>query len=310
MWDAATGRAECSAPDAAAANRGPVSSLSLLWGDRLAAGHGSGEVTLWRLPAGGGALLPAGRFDASHSGAVLSLAVLSVRRPAGDSGAHPRALASGGADAMIRLWDPDAPRALIQLKGHSGPVTGLAAVGVGALVSASADGSLRAWGATAMDAPQGFSASCRCLFVASGAVPGGARALCATSDGSFVFAAAAAGPLRLWRWDPSARKLAPRTPPEAAARVHAGGAACAVSVASPDGALVGSSAEGSGELRLWLSAPSAASAAWAPAPGGSAACAPFVVVSGSTASVPCVFFVCRLGPQAMPQAASQSLSQL
>lgn len=286
VWASASGQQECSAPDAAASPRGPVTALARLWADRLAAGHDSGAVTLWRLGPGD-SMTPAGRFDASHSGAVLALAVASARRPGDASGGHPRLLASGGADAMIRLWDPDGggagPRALIPLKSNTGPVTGLAAVGgAGTLISASLDGSLRIWSATAMESGSGgFTVACRCLTNLANAAPGGARALCSTTDGGAVVAGTASGALLLWRWDASGRKLAPHPLPAAAARAHAGrGAASAVALASQDGGLVASCDESSGEVRLWLSAPAldGLDGVWAPAPGGAAACAPFVLV--------------------------------
>lgn len=282
VWSASSGLVDLSAPDAATSPRGPVTSLVRIWGDRLAAGHDSGALSLWKL--GPDALTPAGQLDAVHSGAVLVLAVAAARRTSGDSGAHPRLLASGGADAMIRLWDADGsagPRALIQLKGHSGPISGLSYLQSGMLVSCALDGSLRVWGATAIDSAAGFGASCRCLVVMNGAVPGGARALCASTDGD-VIVGSTSGALLQWHWDASGRKLVPKPLPEITSRLHSGRGPVVAALASPDGGLVASADEASSELRLWLTAPSwdGLDGVWAPAPGGSAACPPFVLVRG------------------------------
>ncbi|MFN3486306.1 MAG: WD40 repeat domain-containing protein [Planctomycetota bacterium] len=57
-----------------------------------------------------------------------------------------RLLASGGADAMVRLWDPATGKEVRVLPGHGDRVTGVAFSRVGALLaSSSSDTTVRLW---------------------------------------------------------------------------------------------------------------------------------------------------------------------
>ena len=55
-------------------------------------------------------------------------------------------LATGGIDAVVRLWDTGTLKTLGELRGHDGPVLNLAFSGDGKrLASASGDGTVRVW---------------------------------------------------------------------------------------------------------------------------------------------------------------------
>ncbi len=114
-------------------------------------------------------------FQPGHAGYVWTLARL------GDE-----LFASGGRDAVIRLWRPDG-EAVGALRGHRQSVLGLAALPGGQLASVSRDRSLRLW-----DVP-----SRRCTRVVA-AHEASALAVAALPDGSLATGGADAV-VKLWR---------------------------------------------------------------------------------------------------------------
>jgi WD40 repeat protein len=134
-------------------------------GNRIVTGTRDGSVQLWTLPtliavdlgslpgavqaatwttAGGFVSDDAGTIArvtstlspfASHPDGVLALALSR-------DGAQ---LASAGSDGTVRLWDTKDGSALATIKGHSGPVSGVAYGADGRLWSSGWDGTLRAW---------------------------------------------------------------------------------------------------------------------------------------------------------------------
>ncbi|EOD30527.1 hypothetical protein EMIHUDRAFT_78190, partial [Emiliania huxleyi CCMP1516] len=105
-------------------------------GEAVAVGYSDGTVRLWPV-AGREPLLEEERVALSgHRSAVLCLAFA----PDGSQ------LASGGADTLVVLWDVVAEAGVCKLRGHRGPVTGVAMIAsLGALASVSKDGTLRLW---------------------------------------------------------------------------------------------------------------------------------------------------------------------
>ena len=117
LWDLAA-----LACTAALDNGGRVGALAALAGGLLASGSGA-AVRLWR--AGGGSAALAAELR-GHAGAVAALAAL------------PRGLlASGSADATVRVWSVGARACVAVLRGHPGEVCALAALPGGRLACGS-----------------------------------------------------------------------------------------------------------------------------------------------------------------------------
>ena len=133
LWDLATAKD----PKTLAGHTAAVTSLRFLpGGARLISGSLDKTIRLWNTADGA----PAGQVETPA--AVNALALVA-------EGAQ---VASGGADNVIRLWtlptEPAGPLvAGVQITGHSGPITGLAASPTDKtqLISASADGTIRQW---------------------------------------------------------------------------------------------------------------------------------------------------------------------
>ena len=197
--------------------RSDITCLVGLWGNRVATGQGSGngsgstgprrgDIALWSLRGGGRA---AGVLR-GHRKPVWTLAVLGARARG------QRRLASGGADHIVRVWNPDKGACAAILRGHTGGVRGLADLGNGRLLSAADDNSLRVWdpclkaclavvanahmppdgmryaGMLTTASRNGWDLTC-CCSIAGGAATG--------SEGEVA--------LRLWRWDEPSATLAP-----------------------------------------------------------------------------------------------------
>ena len=167
----------------------PFISAACLPDGQMATGHFNGEVRLWQLGEGGGAL----GVVVGHTSTVGDLALVG-----GGAGAR-QLLASGSQDFSIRLWDVGARTCAAVLQGHAGEVLCLADLGGGRLLSGARDRALRVWDVaaaacltTVVDALGGRSfASSLC------ALPGG-RAAVGGSNGS----------LRLWAWHEADKALA------------------------------------------------------------------------------------------------------
>ncbi|WP_432972015.1 Hsp70 family protein [Dactylosporangium sp. CA-233914] len=136
-------------------------------GARIALHHGD------PLPRHGGAALH------GHQGAVLGVAF---------GGPRDTLLASAGADATVRLWDPATGGQHTLLAGHTEPVTAVAFNAAGTLLaSAGLDTTIRLW-----DPATG--AHLHTLDGHDGAV----LALAFTPDGAVLASAGADGAVRLW----------------------------------------------------------------------------------------------------------------
>jgi WD40 repeat protein/tRNA A-37 threonylcarbamoyl transferase component Bud32 len=99
-----------------------------------------------------------------------------------------QAVATGGSDQVIRIWDPRTGADLHQLRGHTHSIRALVFHPDGVrLASASHDGTVRLWDAIA-------GRPLRVLL----SVPGGADALAITPDGARIWAAGGEGSIRGW----------------------------------------------------------------------------------------------------------------
>jgi RNA polymerase sigma factor (sigma-70 family) len=149
-------------------------------GTAVAVGDARGRAVVVPSWKTGGAE-PGTCVDEHHAGAVKAV------RFAPDG----RAVASAGADGVIRLWEADTGRVLQTLAGHRGPVHALAFAPDGkTLASAGEDGTVRLWG-LAPGAPR------RTSYAHTGPV----RALAFSTDGKVLASAGADRRVILWRPD-------------------------------------------------------------------------------------------------------------
>jgi len=99
-----------------------------------------------------------------------------------------KAIASGGMDSTVTLWDREGGRVLHRLTGHSGGILSISFSPDGQhLASASADGSARIWNVSMGES----------LYTLSGHV-GAVLAAVFSPDGKFVVSGGADGTLRFW----------------------------------------------------------------------------------------------------------------
>ncbi len=131
LWDAESGALIWTGEE----QRVPVTSLAMSPGEKLVSGSYNGAIHVWDLRTGK-------HLFRLHTlgGTILTVA----RSPDG------RLLASGGMDAVIRLWDAEQGTLLQELPGHSGWVCALAfAPGLAAslLASGSLDQAVKLWDA-------------------------------------------------------------------------------------------------------------------------------------------------------------------
>jgi WD40 repeat protein len=170
-----------------------------------------------------------------HTGAVNAVAALPL--PDGRV-----LLASGGDDAMVRLWDPvTGTPASSPLEGHTGPVYAVAAVpmpdGRVLLASGGRDGTVRLWdpatGTPAGNPLEGHTSSV--FSVAAVPLPDG-RVLLASGGHD--------GTVRLW--DPVTR-----TPASSPVEGHTGAVFAVAAVPMPDGRVLLATGVGDGTVRLW-----------------------------------------------------------
>jgi WD40 repeat protein/serine/threonine protein kinase len=99
-------------------------------GQRLASGADDSEIRVWDVTSR--------KTRTTFTGHQAPVSALVFVR-------DDKVLASGDGSGVVRLWRPGTSRESV-LRGHSGPITALAARGKGStLVSASIDGSLRSW---------------------------------------------------------------------------------------------------------------------------------------------------------------------
>jgi predicted 2-oxoglutarate/Fe(II)-dependent dioxygenase YbiX len=141
-----------------AGHRQSVLGLAPLPGDRFASISRDGDLRVWDLPA-----QRCVHAVAAHRGSGLCVVALSDGT-----------LATGGADAAVRLWHADG-RAIGTLEGHGGWVWSVAELGDSRLVSASEDGTVKVW-----DRGTG-----RCVHTLEGDAP--LRGVVALPDGRLAF---------------------------------------------------------------------------------------------------------------------------
>lgn len=147
---------------ALSASRAPLTSLCFSEdGEWLAVGAAAlGQLVVWDWRsevyvfrqaghASASALAASSNSSASlglgDAGPGVSALAFSTDAAGGNGGCG--ALATGGTDGDVRLWDPAAGTCHATLKGHAAAVTGVAYLpgSAGALVSSSLDGTVRAW---------------------------------------------------------------------------------------------------------------------------------------------------------------------
>ena len=146
---------------ALSASRAPLTSLCFSAdGEWLAVGAAAlGQLVVWDWRSEVYVLRQAGHASASAAAASTRSAALGLgdagpgvsalafsSDAAGGAGGS-GALATGGTDGDVRLWDPSAGTCHATLRGHAAAVTGVAYLpgSAGALVSSSLDGTVRAW---------------------------------------------------------------------------------------------------------------------------------------------------------------------
>jgi cytochrome c len=167
LWDRATGALILRKP----AHSGKVSALAISADGAVIASAGwDRSVRLWRA----GDLSPVASIETAENVNAL------VITPDG-------ALAGGGYDAGLRLWDPRSAAEIAALTGHEAGINALLALPDGRLVSASSDRTVRLW-----DVPARAEAGV--LLGAEAAV----LSLSAASDGRWIAAGDAAGFLTVW----------------------------------------------------------------------------------------------------------------
>jgi len=115
----------------------PVSALTVLEDGRLAAASVNGDIHV--TPATAGSTDPL--VLPGHIGAVRALFEFQL-----DDGA--RALASGGDDTTVRVWDLATQLELFVFEGHGDIISGIDVLPDGRLVSTSGDGTGRVWDLT------------------------------------------------------------------------------------------------------------------------------------------------------------------
>lgn len=163
-----------------------------------------------------------GQFQA-HQGAIGALAF----SPDG------KLLASGGTDALVKLWNWHKPRALASLQGHQGSVTALAFSPDGkVLASGGADGTVRLWDVAG-----------RRLRATLPGHPGPVRVLAFTPEGRTLASGGAEDQVRLWN--------VPTGQAVGALRFAEAGSQGVASLAfAPDGSVLAARAVGEA-LRVW-----------------------------------------------------------
>ncbi|HXY40281.1 MAG TPA: protein kinase, partial [Vicinamibacteria bacterium] len=195
-WNAADGalKATLAVPD------GPVrAAMPLPDGRSVVVASEGGPLAIWDLDS----VRPPRTF-ARQPGFAASLALLPGGR-----------LLTGGSDRVVRVWDLQTGRPVLEMPGHTDAVTAVAA-GAGVLASAARDGTVRLW------SPQDG----RCAAVLS--APGRLLALALGEAADVLAAAGEDGVVRLW-------KLGSREP-RAALKAHA--QPVHALVLSPDGSQV------------------------------------------------------------------------
>lgn len=108
-----------------------ITCLTVLNGNKLAAGYANGSIGIWDLQRNGLTKLPT-----KHAASVLCLAQLSDGL-----------MASGSWDRTIKIWhvSPTGSQCISTLTGHDGPVLCLKALGTKFIVSGSTDGAIKLW---------------------------------------------------------------------------------------------------------------------------------------------------------------------
>ncbi|HTU88880.1 MAG TPA: hypothetical protein VMF69_02175, partial [Gemmataceae bacterium] len=181
VWDSATGK-EIKSFDGPAGHQKLVMSLSISPdGSLVASGGTDNTAKIWDFPSS----IPLRALAKSEGASVLAVS------PDGTK------LAGGDKDGHVKIWNSADGKELFQLKGHSGPVTGLTFNGNGQLlISCGTDKTLRFW-----DAVKGQS-----LGVV-GAHEVEIRGLAINPNNNALYSAGADGSLKFWTLTPAASKV-------------------------------------------------------------------------------------------------------